>query len=101
MDGSTREPMRACRVVGFPRTPLDTFAEWVCAPCLLAAWVLYAIVTWAPEALFGRDLLIGALVVVALGAAIARLPQANKVYRTVGATTMVAGLLAVVCIAAW
>ena len=82
------------------RTRIDSLAEWVCFPCLLAAWVLYAMVTWVPKALFWRDLLIGALVMAALGAALARLPRGNPI-RAVGATIMALALMSALCILLW
>ena len=83
------------------RTWLELVAEWACLPCILAAGVLYALVTWVPEAVHERNLMVGSFLVAGVGAGLVNLRKARRSLRVTGATCMVAGLATVVCIGFW
>lgn len=83
------------------KTLLEVVAEWVCLPSFLVAGALYALVTWVPEAVLKRDLLIGAFLVAGVGAGLVTLRAAPRGIRVTGMTAMVAGPTAAVLVWLW
>lgn len=100
VSGTSGSRERVCRRMGKRALP-EVLAEWVCVPCFLAVVASYNLITFAPKALFKRELVAAALVVAGLGAGLVNVRADRRVLRIVGATAMTAGLAAAICVFLW
>jgi len=83
------------------KSALDFAAQAVCAPSLAAAFVLYFLVTWVPDALCKRDLVSASLLLAGTGAGVINLRGGSPGPRLAGAAIMAVGLLAAVICMLW
>jgi hypothetical protein len=72
---------------------LDLVAHAVGAPCLAAAFLLYFVVTWTPQASPRREILCGALLLAGIGASLIESRSTPRL-RPAGIVAMTVGLVA-------
>jgi hypothetical protein len=80
---------------------LDLAAHAVGAPSIAAAFVLYVLVSWVPDALYKRNLMCAFFVLAGVGAGFVHARVGASRVRYAGAIAMVLGLAGVVVVGKW